>query len=133
MIKIVGFYLVNLSNGCRTKVKVKSPFFWAKSFTSNIVGPSTLRSILTISLGNDRKAFFHFGQNRKGTGGELSIVLVIPAQILSTGRNTLFRSKDILLAKRHIQQEEESLLKHFGMIMFQPVSGMESGQPIGGT
>ena len=124
MIKIVGFYLVNLSNGCRTKVKVKSPFFWAKSFTSNILGPSTLRSILTISLGNDRKAFFHFGRNRKGTGGELS---------LSTGRNTLFRSKDILLAKRHIQQEEESLLKHFGMIMFQPVSGMESGQPIGGT
>ena len=76
------------------------------------------------NVGNDRKTFFHFGQYRKGTSRELSISAgtVIPAEILSTGRNTLFRPKDVLSAKRHIQTEEESLVKHYRMTLFQPVS-----------
>ena len=46
---------------------------------------------LKIALGNDRKAFFHFGRNRKATGRELSILAgtVIPVERLSTGRYTL--------------------------------------------
>ena len=67
-------------------------------------GNRALKNELML-LGNDRKAFFHFGRYRKGTGRKLSISAgtVIPAETLSTGRNTLFRPKDILSAKRLIQ------------------------------
>ena len=63
-----------------------------------------------LKVGNDRKAFFHFGRYRKGTGRKLSISAgtvmpaetTLPAGTLSFGRKTYFRPKDSFSKKRNL-------------------------------